>query len=166
VCAHVLWRPGEFHDLLEAGKVTIVGSDYDAGDRIWVARFSGRGLRIHDGKQPVATFPAAHPEVGDLLIDDDVDELTISVGSLTHGHFSPNNYQEPLERREEEVINRVAIIRRNLRAKRNYCRRIRSPEYRGNACTRKCDGKARCSARVVTTPVACKRESLATRRRV
>jgi hypothetical protein len=71
------------------------------------ARFSGRGLRIHDGKQPAATFPAAHPEVGDLLIDDDVDELTISVGSLTHGHFSPNNYQEPLERREEEVINRV-----------------------------------------------------------
>jgi hypothetical protein len=72
-----------------------------------LACFPGRGLRLHQGQQPVASFPAAHPEVGDLQIYDDDDELTISVGSVTHGHFSPNNYQEPIEKRQEEVINRV-----------------------------------------------------------
>jgi hypothetical protein len=71
-----------------------------------LARFPGR-VRFHQGKQPVASFPAAHPEVGDLQIHDDEEELTVSVGQLTHGHFSPNNDQEPLEKREEEVINRV-----------------------------------------------------------
>jgi hypothetical protein len=51
------------------------------------ARFPDRGLRVHEGTQPAATFPAAHPDVGDLCIDDDGVELTISVGQLTHGHF-------------------------------------------------------------------------------
>jgi hypothetical protein len=74
---------------------------------ILLARFPGRGFRLHQGKQPVASFPAAHPEFGDLQIHDDEEELTISVGHLTHGHFSPNDYREPLEKREEEVINRV-----------------------------------------------------------
>lgn len=70
-------------------------------------RFPGRGLRIHDGKQPVATFPAAHPDVGDLTIDDDDVELTIAVGQLTHGHFSPWNENAPQNEREEEVIAHV-----------------------------------------------------------
>jgi hypothetical protein len=72
-----------------------------------LSRFPDRGIRLHQGKQPVASFPAAHSEVGDLRIDDDEDELTISVGQLTHGHFSPTNYQDPLEKREDEVIGRV-----------------------------------------------------------
>jgi len=72
-----------------------------------LARFPGRSVCLHQGRQPVATFPAAHPEVGELQIHDDEEELTIYVGQLTHGHFSPNNYQEPLQKREEEVINRV-----------------------------------------------------------
>jgi len=76
-----------------------------------LARFPDRGLRVQDGKQPVASFPAAHPDVGDLHIDDDGVELTISVGQLTHGHFFPRNYQgpsvKPSEKDEEEVIERV-----------------------------------------------------------
>jgi hypothetical protein len=72
-----------------------------------LARFPDRCLRIHDGKEPVATFPAAHPEVGDLRIDDDDDELTISVGELTHGHFSPKDYQLPSQEKEEDLIDRV-----------------------------------------------------------
>jgi hypothetical protein len=72
-----------------------------------LARFPDRGLRLHEGKEPVASFPAAHPEVGDLRIDDDDDELTISVGQLTHGHFSPRNYQLPSQEKEEELIERV-----------------------------------------------------------
>jgi hypothetical protein len=72
-----------------------------------LARFPGRGVRLHQGKCPVASFPAVHPEVGDLQIHDDDEELTILVGLLTHGHFSPSNYQEPSEKRDEEVIDRV-----------------------------------------------------------
>jgi hypothetical protein len=72
-----------------------------------VARFPDRGLRLHQGKEPVASFPAAHPEVGDLRIDDDDDELTVSVGQLTHGHFTPRNYQLASQENEEELIERV-----------------------------------------------------------
>jgi len=72
-----------------------------------VIRFPNRGLRIHEGKQPKVSFPAAHPEVGDLGIHDDDDELTISLGRLTHGHFSPFDYAAPQDEREEEVIERV-----------------------------------------------------------
>jgi len=72
-----------------------------------LARFPDRGLRLHEGKEPDASFPAAHPEVGDLRIDDDGDELTISVGQLTHGHFSSGNDQRTAHEREEELIERV-----------------------------------------------------------
>jgi hypothetical protein len=79
-----------------------------------LARFPDRSLRVHEGTQPAATFPAAHPEVGDLSIDDDGGggvELTISIGRLTHGHFFPRNYQgpsvKPSEKDEEEVVERV-----------------------------------------------------------
>jgi hypothetical protein len=71
------------------------------------ARFPERGLRVHEGKEPVASFPAAHPEVGDLRIDDDGDELTISVGQLTHGHFTPKEYQLPSQETQEDLIERV-----------------------------------------------------------
>jgi hypothetical protein len=70
-------------------------------------RFPDRGLRIHDGTQPAVTFPAAHPDVGDLTIDDDDVELTISVGHLTHGHFSSWDQNAPQHDREEEVIAHV-----------------------------------------------------------
>jgi hypothetical protein len=67
----------------------------------------GYGVRIHDGKQPVAIFPAAHADVGELKIYDDDVELMVDVGNLTHGHFSPRNYEAPQAEREEEVIERV-----------------------------------------------------------
>jgi hypothetical protein len=72
-----------------------------------LSRFPGRGLRVHEGTQPAASFPAAHPDVGDLRIHDDGDELTITVGELTHGHFSPTNHQAPSEEKEDQVIGRV-----------------------------------------------------------
>lgn len=72
-----------------------------------LARFPDRGLRVHQGKESVASFPAAHPEVGDLRIDDDDEELTIAVGQLTHGHFTPKNYRTPSQETEEELIERA-----------------------------------------------------------
>ena len=67
----------------------------------------GTHVRIHDGKQPVAIFPAAHADVGELKIYDDDVELMVDVGNLTHGHFSPRNYEVPQAEREEELIERV-----------------------------------------------------------
>jgi hypothetical protein len=72
-----------------------------------LARFPDRGIRVHEGTQPVASFPAAHPEVGDLLIDDDDEELTISVGELTHGHFIPRDYRLLSQEKDEDLIERV-----------------------------------------------------------
>ncbi len=35
-------------------------------------------------------IPARHPEVGDLLITFDDDEITVFVGNFTHRHFTPH----------------------------------------------------------------------------
>ena len=67
----------------------------------------GTLVHVHEGKQPVATFPAAHADVGDVKIYDDDVELMVDVGNLTHGHFSPRNYEAPQTEREEELIERV-----------------------------------------------------------
>jgi hypothetical protein len=45
--------------------------------------------------------------VGDLRIDDDGDEVTISVGQLTDGHFVARAYDRPAHEREDQVIDRV-----------------------------------------------------------
>jgi len=50
-------------------------------------RFPGRGIRTGTPPGPIAVFPASHPEVGDLSIYDDVEEATVSIGMITHGHY-------------------------------------------------------------------------------
>jgi hypothetical protein len=72
-----------------------------------LASFPDRPLRVHEGTQPATSFPAAHPEVGDLLIDDDEEELTITIGKITHGHFMPNAYQLPTQEKVDDLIERV-----------------------------------------------------------
>ncbi len=37
--------------------------------------------------EPSVTFPAIHPDVGDIKIHDDGSELTLIAGNFTHGHF-------------------------------------------------------------------------------
>lgn len=37
----------------------------------------------------MATFPAAHPEVGDVAVLDEGHEATILIGKLGHSHFNP-----------------------------------------------------------------------------
>lgn len=52
------------------------------------ARFPDRGLRTGDPPEPIAVFPAARPEVGDLCIWGDGDVATAAIGEVTHDHFS------------------------------------------------------------------------------
>lgn len=56
------------------------------------ARFPGRGLRIEAGPPQRAVFPAIHPEVGDLAIEDDEQELTAMYGNFTHCHYGPYRF--------------------------------------------------------------------------
>lgn len=67
------------------------------------ARF-GDVVSVRDDPQEFAVFPAKHPEVGDLFVADDSDELTIYIGEITHGHF--NVYGDDLT--EEEHAEAIA----------------------------------------------------------
>jgi hypothetical protein len=77
-------------------------------------RFPGRGLRNASAPAPFAVFPAIHPEVGDIQIYDDGDELTVVAGNFTHGHFS--NYDEKLsvEQKAEEITESVLSFLESL----------------------------------------------------
>ena len=57
-------------------------------------RFASRGVVVGQPPAPIATFPAQHPDVGDLIVLDDGSEATVLVGELTHGHF--NSYEPSL----------------------------------------------------------------------
>ena len=56
---------------------------------------------------PIAVFPAKDPSVGDLSIYDDGDEVTISVGEITHGHFNPYDATLTQEEAEAEITDEV-----------------------------------------------------------
>jgi hypothetical protein len=50
-------------------------------------KFPDSGMRCGAPPDPIAVFPAAHPEVGEVTIFDDGDEVIVSIGEITHGHF-------------------------------------------------------------------------------
>ncbi len=53
-------------------------------------------------------FPAAHPEIGDLIISDDENEATVFVGTITHAHLGC--YEESLsaDQRADWIAGQVA----------------------------------------------------------
>jgi hypothetical protein len=62
-----------------------------------------------DGKgEALAVVPAKHPEVGDVLICDDGDELTVYIGEITHRHFG--NYDEHLSPEERAARIATAVV--------------------------------------------------------
>ena len=62
------------------------------------AIFSAGSFRVSETLQPVVVFPAIHPDVGDIEIHDEGDELTVVVGNFTHSHFA--NYDEGIDEAE------------------------------------------------------------------
>jgi hypothetical protein len=50
-------------------------------------RFAGRGMRLEEGPPQSVVFPAICADVGDLVITDDGDELTVVFGRFTHHHY-------------------------------------------------------------------------------
>lgn len=56
------------------------------------ARFGEAAFRPGDAEEEIAVFPAAHPEVGSVVVSDDGDEVSVTIGSITHGHFNAFDY--------------------------------------------------------------------------
>jgi hypothetical protein len=54
-------------------------------------RFPDRDLPSGESPDPIAVFPAAHPEVGDVTIYDDGDEAILHIGDISHGHFGSDD---------------------------------------------------------------------------
>lgn len=71
------------------------------------AHFADRPMRVIPGQAPQVIFPAAHPEVGDIEIFDDGDEVMMVLGKFTHNHFGNDapslSDVERAERISEEV---------------------------------------------------------------
>jgi hypothetical protein len=51
--------------------------------------FPERRFVVGSPPDPVATYKAAHRQVGDLTIYDDGAEATVDISEITHGHFGP-----------------------------------------------------------------------------
>ena len=70
--------------------------------------FPWRELKLFAGNNIFAVFPAIHPDVGDIQIFDDGDEVRVEVGRFTHTHFGPSEegvtWKEDGERIANEVI--------------------------------------------------------------
>ena len=60
-----------------------------------------------ESPDPIATFNAIHPDVGDLNIWDHGQEATIAIGTLTHGHFNPYEPEYSQDKIDEEVTEDV-----------------------------------------------------------
>jgi len=70
--------------------------------------FAGWEIAFGDSPQPIATFPACQEGVGEVAVCDDVNEVTIYIGKITHGHF--NEYDEALNQEEKEKSITESVI--------------------------------------------------------
>lgn len=63
-------------------------------------------------------FPAASPEVGDIEIYDDGDELTVVLGKFTHDHFSNDDAGLSMDEKADRIAENVAVFLEKLFADR------------------------------------------------
>jgi hypothetical protein len=70
-----------------------------------VERFADRGLKLGEPPDPIAVFPAAHPEVGEVRISDRDTSADVAVGEIAYDHFF-NPYDE--ERGTDTAAERIA----------------------------------------------------------
>jgi hypothetical protein len=63
------------------------------------ARFPHHPITIRE-VDATAIFPGGNPEIGAIEVQDDLNELTIFAGSITHGHFGC--YDQSMSREEQE----------------------------------------------------------------
>jgi hypothetical protein len=74
---------------------------------VLVERFSDRGLRLGTRPDPIASFPAKHPEVGDVRVWDQGFGARVAVGEIVEEtlHGSPSdNADEATDRIVKSVV--------------------------------------------------------------
>ncbi len=76
--------------------------------------------RAHIGRcpNPIATFPAAHPAVGDVSVWDDGEEVMVAVGEITHGHFDSCDESLTPGQIENQIVEDVLAFLEDLFAGR------------------------------------------------
>ena len=65
-------------------------------------RFPHLAFTGPSGQPPQLTIPGSHPDVGDIVLQDNNDEITIFVGHFTHSHFA--NYDDIPAAQKERII--------------------------------------------------------------
>ena len=68
------------------------------------AEFSDRPMTIVGAR---VVFSAAHSEVGDLVVQDDGDEMTLFLGKFTHCHIGNHDDGLSVAEREERISDEV-----------------------------------------------------------
>jgi hypothetical protein len=66
----------------------------------------------------IAIFAPAHPDFGELVVLDDGNEVTVSVGRLTHTHFGPVEDASVIADVEETVVGPLVEFLEDLFADR------------------------------------------------
>ena len=64
--------------------------------------------------EALVIFPAKHPEVGDLVVQDDGDELTVVLGSITHRHFGSQDPQLGPNEQAQQIAAEVTEYLRGM----------------------------------------------------
>ena len=62
----------------------------------------GAEVILTPSSREFASFDAKHPDVGNVVIEDDGKELIVSVGNIHHGHFA--SYEDGLSAAEHEAV--------------------------------------------------------------
>ncbi|MEN9217531.1 MAG: hypothetical protein Q6J33_00825 [Gloeomargarita sp. DG_2_bins_126] len=76
--------------------------------------FAGWEMQLDTPPRPIATFPAAQPAVGRVLIYDDGNEATVWIERIAHGHFHPYDATLSQAQRDEQVTEDVVDFLRAL----------------------------------------------------
>lgn len=68
------------------------------------------GLQSHPSESNIVFIPAAHPDVGAVEIRDDEDELTVTIGTITHAHFNTFGEDISEEASADQIAEHVASL--------------------------------------------------------
>src|SRR5262245_23103512 len=84
-----------------------------------VERFPNHGLSLGESPDPIAVFPGAHPEVGEVRISDRDNSADLAVGNIVYDHFfNPYDQERGTDQAVEGIANDVVRFLEELFADR------------------------------------------------
>jgi hypothetical protein len=78
------------------------------------AAFPKAPMQVDALRGPIAVFRAKHPSIGDLVIEDEGDEVTVILGNITHRHFGSQDSGAPAEVQARDIASEVTEYLRQL----------------------------------------------------